>query len=239
MIVDSSDEFRSALENALQNLYIIHHSKNGDDALQSAQRIRPDIMVLDLILAGLDGITLLHELRNHGIRPMVLATTRLYNDYVFDSAEELGIGYIIRKPCNPAAVAERVRDLSRRLNPKSEQEIDPEEFITAKLHGLRISPRHRGYDYLKEAVFLMAKDSGLTITKELYPAVGAKFQSTVPQVERSIRSAISAAWTQKHSHAWDELLPPGSDGFTERPSNGFLIAHLAEELRLRMSSGNK
>ena len=94
MIIDCSDEFRLALEQELQESYIIHHFRDGQAALDAALRLRPDVIVLDLMLTGIDGITLLHNLRNAGICPMVLAVTRLYNDYIVETALELGVQYL-------------------------------------------------------------------------------------------------------------------------------------------------
>lgn len=236
MIIDCSDEFRLALEQELRETYIVHHFRDGKDAQDAAWIIHPDVIILDLMLTGVDGITLLHNLRNAGICPMVLAVTRLYNDYIVETAQELGIEYIIRKPCTAAAVAERTQDLSKRLNTKTERIIDPQSFITDKLNKAGFSSRHKGYLYLQEAAMLMWKNPSISITKELYPAVAAKFSGTPIQVERSIRSALSVAWEQSPPSAWEELAPRDFTGHIQRPSNGYLISRLADLLRLQMDS---
>ena len=235
MIIDCSDEFRLALEQELQKSYIIHHFRDGQAALDAALSIRPDVIVLDLMLTGIDGITLLHSLRDAGIHPMVLAVTRLYNDYIVETALELGVQYLIRKPCIPSAVAERVRDLSKCLNPKPEKISDPSVYITELLNKMGFSARHKGYDYLRQAAILMWKQPGSSITKELYPAVANMFSGTPVQVERSIRSALNAAWEQRSDNVWEEFAPRNLDGTMQRPSNGYLVARLADLLRLELS----
>ena len=82
LIVDGSDEFRAALSQALQNHFRIHCCKTGKEALEYALRQHPDVMVLDLMLPGLDGFSLLTSLRDAHICPIVLATTRLLSDYI-------------------------------------------------------------------------------------------------------------------------------------------------------------
>lgn len=231
MIIDCSDEFRLALEQELQKSYIIHHFRDGQAALDAALSIRPDVIVLDLMLTGIDGITLLHSLRDAGIHPMVLAVTRLYNDYIVETALELGVQYLIRKPCIPSAVAERVRDLSKCLNSKPEKISDPSVFITELLNKMGFSARHKGYDYLREAAILMWKQPGSSITKELYPAVANMYSGTPVQVERAIRSALNAAWELRSGDVWDEFSPRNLDGTAQRPSNGYLVARLADLLR--------
>ena len=230
MIVDTSEDFRLALERILSDTYEICHCSNGRQALESALEIKPDVMILDLMLTELDGVTLLHEIRSAGLRPMVLAVTRFFNDYVLESAQELGIGYIIRKPCSPAAVSQRVRDLSKRLN-RPISPIDPAAYVAERLRKLMFSPRHKGFEYLKEAVLLMCKQPDISLTKVLYPAVGSSFNSSSIQVERAIRGAINSAWNQNHTQSWTDLFPPGPDGTIPRPSNGTVISRLADELR--------
>lgn len=233
MIVDNSEDFRLALDNMLRDSYEIYHCSNGRQALEAAPRIKPDVIILDLMLTEVDGVTLLHEIRNAGLRPMVLAVTRFFNDYVQETAQELGIGYIIRKPCDPAAVSQRVRDLTKRLNNRPSKPINSQAYVAEQIKKLKFSPRHNGTDYLREAVLMMCRQPDISITKELYPSVGAMFGSNAPQVERSIRSAINAAWRQQGA-AWAVFFPSEPDGTIPRPSNGTVIARLACDLREKL-----
>ena len=239
MIVDDSEDFRLALERVLSGSYQVVQCSNGVQALEAALQVKPEVMILDLMLTEMDGVTLLHELRKAGLRPMVLAVTRFFNDYVLESAQELGIGYIIRKPCSPSAVAQRVRDLSKRLNPGPSKPFNPAEYVNARLRELMFSPRHKGVELLKQAVLLMCEQPDISITKELYPRVGASSGSSAIQVERVIRSAIQAAWTQAGSKSWGQLFPCEPDGTVPRPSNGQLIARLSEELREKLAEAKE
>lgn len=234
MIVDSSEEFRLALDQVLCDAYKVHHCCNGRQALETAPQINPDVIILDLMLTELDGVTLLHEIRRAGLCPMVLAVTRFFNEYVLESAQELGIGYIIRKPCSPAAVSQRVRDLTKRLNDKIVKPINPRSYVAEQLELLKFSPRHNGSEYLREAVLMMCQHPDISITKELYPSVGDMFGSTSLQVEHSIRTAINAAWSQPNTQSWAALFPANPDGTVPRPSNGTLIARLSADLRKKL-----
>lgn len=234
MIVDDSEDFRLALERVLSDAYHIVQCSNGSQALQTALQVKPEVVILDLMLTEMDGVTLLHEIRKAGLRPMVLAVTRFFNDYVLESSQELGIGYIIRKPCNPDSVSQRVRDLSRRLNPSPVKPFNAPDYLSARLRELLFSPRHKGFEYLKESVLLMQRQPDISITKELYPRVGASSGSSAIQVERAIRSAINAAWSQAQGTSWAQLFLPGPDGAVPRPSNGQLIARLSEELEEKL-----
>ena len=239
MIVDDSEDFRLALEAALSDAFRIVQCCNGRQALDTAPQVRPDVMILDLMLTEVDGVTLLHEIRRAGLHPIVLAVTRFFNGYIMESAQELGIGYLIRKPCSPAAVSQRVRDLTKRLNDRPVKPINPQTYVTEQIESLKFSPRHNGSEYLKEAVLMMCRQPDISITKELYPSVGAMFGGTALQVERSIRTAINAAWSQQNTQSWAALFPAGPDGTIPRPSNGTLIARLAADLREKLEENGE
>lgn len=232
MIIDSCDDFRDVLYQKLKDEYSVHPYSNGNDALEAVKAINPDIIVADLILSGIDGLSLLNEIQKMGLTPATLVTTRLFNDYINECTEKLGISYIILKPCSPASVVQRVRNLSSYLKAKAPP--DPNTLLYNRMLELRLSPRHKGFDYLREAVLIKASNPDATITKELYPAVSTKYQSTPMQVERSIRSAVNSAWELKAEGTWDTLLPLNSLGIMERPSNGVLIACLSDELRTKL-----
>lgn len=170
LIADSSEEFRSTLTNALQGNYRLFSCRSGKEALDFALETPPDILILDLMLPELDGISLLQLLFASGIRPLVLATTKLYNDYVVDATAKLGVEYLMIKPCDIRAVVGRVKDLSNSLSKPSLSAPDRRTHVSNLLVSLGVSTKLRGYSYLREAVLYMADNPMASVTKELYPA---------------------------------------------------------------------
>lgn len=229
LIADSNEDFRLALLDALQGRYHVLSCRTGNEAFALLCQEVPDIFVLDLMLPELDGITLLERSAAAGICPMVLASTPLLSDYVLETAERLGIGYLVRKPCDVQAIAARVNDLSRSLNPMVSKR-EPYGIISDLLLSLSISTKHKGFAYLREAIVLMDKDPGQSITKELYPAVAKICGCQHGHVERSVRSALDAAWNHRESLSWQQYFPDSH----RRPTNAEFISRLAEEIHLRM-----
>lgn len=225
LIADGNEDFRLALAELLREHFTVHCCCSGRETLDMLRADPWDILVLDLMLPELDGITLLERAVAEGIRPMVLAVTPLVTPYVYESAERLGIGYAMVKPCDVSAAAARARDLSRRLKPA--ELADPRSRISELLLSFGISTKHNGFDYLKEAVFLMMQDPGQPVTKVLYPAVAAVCRCASGHVERSIRSALDAAWNHRDTGIWQKYFPDAD----RRPSNAAFITRLAEELR--------
>lgn len=230
LIADGTEEFSRKLADALSEHFNIHQCRKGSEALPLLKSVRPDIMVLDLMVSGLDGISLLHSEAFREHRPVVLATTRLLNDYIIETAVSLDVGYLIVKPCEPSAVAERVLDLADRFIRRTSAVPNPKGYAEHLLIKLGVPPHLSGSRYLNEAIVIMSSKPDLSITKELYPMVGSRCSSSHTQVERSIRNAIAHAWAHRDEEEWRRYFPMEcSSG--NRPSNGVFIGRLAGVIR--------
>lgn len=234
LIADGGEDFTDVMISLLQETYLVHCCRSGKEALDYLQRNPTDILVLDLMIPELDGISLLQRLSELGIHPMVLATTRFVTDYIADTAQELGVGYMMTKPCDPRAAAARVKDLTRRIHPRTSSETSPQTAASALLFSLSVAPHLRGSPFLQHGLVMMAERPDLQITKEVYPAIAASFSATDIQVERAIRNAIHQAWEQRDEEIWRQYFRPDSDGNIPRPSNGAFLSRLAEVLRAKL-----
>ena len=232
LIADSSEEFRNSLIKALQGNYRIQCCRTGKEALELLRRETPDLLIMDLMLPELDGLTLLQTLSDSGIRPTVLATTRLVNDYVISATTKLGVEYLMIKPCDIRAIVNRVRDLSSQKPRPKLSAPDSRTHISNLLVSLGINTKLRGYNYLREAILLMLANPMQSITKELYPGIARQFVCTPSQVERSIRNAIQQAWDRRNDNIWLQVFPCDETGSVPRPSNATFISHLADRLIL-------
>lgn len=232
LIADGNEEFRTELESALRDTYYVRTCATGQEALALLRSYGPDILVLNLMLPEIDGISLLEESVRIGIRPMVLATTSYQNPYILDSVKRLGVDYVMIRPCLIPPTVARIRDLSHRLNPPLLTVPDPGTQVCNMLLALGIPTRLLGYTQLREAVVRMARNPNMALTKELYPAVAAVCGGDKDQVERTIRSAIGVAWKNRDERVWQVYFPPGPGGVCKKPTNGTFISRLAESLRL-------
>ena len=230
LIADGTEEFAQALCDSLRGAFYIRTCADGREALSLLRSFSPDVLVLDLMLPELDGISLLQMAVESGICPMVLATSRFVNDYVLEAVDRLGVGYLMKKPCDVHATVARISDLTQRIRRPVLSKPDPRTQVSNLLLALGFSTKLRGYAYLREAILLMAARTSQSITKELYPAVGERCSSTAMQVERSIRSAISAAWEHRDHRLWNMYFPPDGNGCETKPTNAAFISRLANGL---------
>ena len=225
LIADCSEDYRTALAAALNSQYHVLTCRTGTEALSILYQERPAIVILDLMLPELDGLTLLERACADGLHPMVLAVTPLLTPYVFSCAHRLGIEYLVRKPCDINAIATRIKDLSQPLS-KSVSHIDPITYVSELLLSLHFSTKHNGFSYLREGILLMSKDPAQSVTKVLYPAIAHTFDCQKENVERSIRTAMDHAWDQGDHELWYRYFPNAQ----HRPTNAVFISRITEAL---------
>ena len=114
IIADNSEEFCSSLTAALhQNpgFHVLDMASDGERAIALVSERKPDILVLDLMLAKKDGLSVLKALSSLERKPTVLATSGFITDYVASAAANLGVRYLMLKPCDMSALVERLEEI--------------------------------------------------------------------------------------------------------------------------------
>ena len=235
LIADASEEFRLALADILSGTYQVRLCQEGNQTLEELFSVKPDILVLDLLLPVLDGISLLQKAVEAGLQPMVLATTRFVNDYVVESLERFGVSYVMVKPCDVYATAARIADLHQHLKPPTVSRPDLRTVVSNLLLLLNVPTKLKGYACLREAILEAVRDPAQQVTKELYPKVAKLCDGNAVQVERSIRSAIASAWERRDDQVWRMYFQSNQHGQLERPTNAAFISTLAARVSMDRS----
>ncbi len=230
LIADSTQEFCIALESVLQDTFHIKIAHSATEAMALLDSFAPQVLVLDVTLAGQDGIAVLEYAAQHGHKPKTLATTLFRSDYIFAKLTELGVSYVLMKPCDLKIAAERVREIAQDWSILPAR--NDAQRLSEILLALGLMPKHNGYHYLTTAVAIYTADRTQSLTKELYAAVGAVYGVGWQQVERSIRTALEAAWERRDEGIWCRWFPAGAIRMGKRPTNGQVICCLAECLQM-------
>lgn len=228
LIADAMEESRTALEALMHDRCEIVACADGETAMTLLRDFRPDILVVDLMLAGTDGLSLIRQLRQTDLRPRILVQTVLASPYVMASLAQLGVDYVLRKPCRIEAVEACICDFLSQMQQVLPVSPVGDQMVNQLLMRLGFSPKLDGYGYLAEAIPLYARDPSQAITKELYATVGRPRRKSANLVERSIRSAIDKAWRERDEQIWRQYFRCAPDGTVPRPSNGAFIARMAQ-----------
>lgn len=120
-------------------------------------------------------------------------------------------------------------------SPSSKGPVDLETEITNIIHEIGVPAHIKGYMYLREAITMVVNDMELlsAVTKELYPSIAKKYNTTASRVERAIRHAIEVAWGRGQIEAINKLFGYTIHNEKGKPTNSEFIAIIADKLRLK------
>lgn len=238
-------------------------AKDGIEALDLIQEKEPDLVILDIIMPHLDGLGVLEKLNNMNLNkmPRVIILSAVGQDKITQKAIKLGADYYVVKPFDMDVFIKRIRDMfnstesseqsvnrlaqqntmvsretiSQQVEPEKNEPQDLETEITNIIHEIGVPAHIKGYMYLREAITMVVNDMELlsAVTKELYPSIAKKYNTTASRVERAIRHAIEVAWGRGQVEAINKLFGYTINTEKGKPTNSEFIAIIADKLRLK------
>lgn len=243
VIADDNREFCDLLKDFLQqqdDLKITGVAHNGMDALGLINEQNPDVVVLDVIMPHLDGIGVLEKLNDNfsSYKPKIIILTAFGQESVTQRAVELGADYYILKPFDFTVLATRIKQLTGGMKPSQYISISkPKSLdvsVTNIIHEMGVPAHIKGYHYLRDAILEVIEDVNLlgAVTKELYPAIAQKYQTTPSRVERAIRHAIELAWDRGNIEMMTKFFGYTINLERGKPTNSEFIAMVADKLRI-------
>ena len=241
MIADNTEEFCNGLTAALKcagGFQVLGTANDGEKAIAMVTERKPDILVLDLMLAKKDGLSVLKTIASMDRKPVTLATSRFLTDYVASTAANLGVRYLMMKPCDMQALVERLEELRVGETPRqpASRSSSIESLVTNVIHEIGVPAHIKGYQYLREAIIIAVNDMDVinAITKVLYPQVAKTFQTTPSRVERAIRHAIEVAWDRGDLDTLQRFFGYTVSNTKGKPTNSEFIALIADKLQLQL-----
>ena len=245
-IADSAEEFCGSLATALkaaEGFQVIGTACDGEQATRMVLEKSPDFLVLDMMMPGKDGISILKAISGLEKKPIILATSVFVSDYVAATAVGLGARYMMQKPCDISAVIERLVEFrggeNQRIIPMRRPDKNSiETMVTGIIHEIGVPAHIKGYQYLREAIIIAVEDMDVinAITKVLYPQVAKTLQTTPSRVERAIRHAIEVAWDRGDLDTLQKFFGYTVSNTKGKPTNSEFIALIADKLQLQLKS---
>ena len=223
-----------------KDINVVLEAYNGVDGFNIIDKRKDeyDLILLDLVMPKKDGKSVLEDMKEKSIDKKVIVLTSYNNPDMIRKVSELGISYFILKPFELKELEKRIVEV-----------MEPEKFgakcidlfhnnleksVTKVLHELGVPSHIKGYQYIRDGIVMIYDAPGMIggITKELYPDIAKKYNTTVSRVERAIRHAIEVSWNRGNWDLMEEIFGYSVDIDKAKPTNSEFIVTVADKLRL-------
>ena len=264
LVADDNKEFGDTLVSYLEkeeNFEVVGIARDGNQAVDEITMMKPDIVLLDIIMPHLDGLGVLEKLNESNMenKPMCIILSAVGQDKITQKAINLGAQYYIVKPFDIQILVKRIKELkyyqpsqyknnfiSREIKTQY-IDISPEEkkneenleaLVTNIIHEVGVPAHIKGYQYLREAIIMVVNNIEVInqITKQLYPDIAKKYGTTPSRVERAIRHAIEVAWGRGQADVVESIFGYTVSASKGKPTNSEFIAMIADKLRLELKT---
>lgn len=248
LFTQEQDAFGQSCMQALQSVGLTVKSlpKNGAEVLRMLQTEQPDALVLDAILASVDALGILTQLKKEPPkkRPVVVVISGVDNQRFENEVMLSGADYYFLKPFDVRLLAQRVAMLLnwREAAPAADAaagaitDSQLEVLISDIMRQIGVPAHIKGYQYLREAIMLSVRDAEMmnSVTKVLYPTVAKRFSTTSSRVERAIRHAIEVAWDRGDVDVLSSYFGYTIQNSRGKPTNSEFIAMISDKMRLQL-----
>lgn len=236
---ESIDLIKSAISE-IDGFSVEGTSIDGEEGLNLIKEIKPEFLIIGIILKNADGFAVMEKLRELNLKTKVVVVSSFTSESVISRALSSGAVYYIAKPYKSEILKNRLIELSGvRSGVEVLQGIEKrkntlDEKISKIFISVGIPPHIKGYSYLREGVKMAVESPDIinNITKKLYPKIGEKFSTTASKVERAIRHAIEVAWNRGRIETINSMLGIRAYVGGEKPTNGEFIALIADKMLL-------
>ena len=263
VIVDDNPMILNTLDEVISSeagLSVIGRADNGKDAIDMIKDTQPDVVLLDLVMPQMDGITVVENIKKKTsmlTNPAFIILSAVGGEQMTEEAFQAGANYFLMKPFDKDILVNKIRRIGKRpVRPvpgkvleaplkaatPEEAAMNREEYmkehletdITKMLHELGIPAHIKGYQYLRDAISMVVRDREMmeAVTKILYPEIAKKNYTSSSRVERAIRHAIEVAWGRGSLEVIDELFGYTISTGKGKPTNSEFIALIADKICL-------
>ncbi len=219
--------------------------KNGSRVLESIRSFRPDVVLMDMFMSGIDGVGVMRSLKSgqDSESPVFVIISSFDSTMLEKEALSAGAAYYVIKPFRIADLLDRISELmtclkeTKTAGPGKIYSIDSdlEMTVTGILHQIGVPAHIKGYHYLRSSIIMSVRQPEMinAVTKELYPSVANQYSTTPSRVERAIRHAIEVAWDRGDVDVLNSYFGYTIHNSRGKPTNSEFIAMISDRLRLK------
>ena len=255
-------EMVSAYLQSKDDIEVVGIAEDGFSCLDLIRNTKPDIVLLDMMMKHMDGIAVLDRIQRMTPKPKVIVLSGMTSDYMVERAMLKGAMDYLVKPFDLECLYERILDIGRsgygygiyqQNDDGTMMAAEPtqvyqgtsrgrtnnrhkslEVVVTELMHEMGVPAHVKGYQYFRDAILRVLSDESLAnnITKELYPKVATKYNTSPDRVERGIRHAIELAWVRGNVDLMTEYFGYTINLQKGKPTNAEFIAMVSDRIRL-------
>jgi len=239
LVVEDNINFIKIIKDYFKNndkINIKYICNDGETGLKTLTENKDDIdlILLDLVMPKKDGLYFLKELSNYDFSKNVIVMTSFNSDSAIRKVSGFGVEDFLLKPFSMEDLENKIIDFFESDNTEKVNYNNLKLRITKLLHELGVPSHIKGYEYIREGILILYNNPSIIggITKELYPEIASKYDTSVSRVERAIRHAIEVSWNRGNIDLMEEIFGHSVDIDRAKPTNSEFIVTLADKLKL-------
>lgn len=225
----------------------IYCQRDGEDVLRRIQAEKPDVVFMDLFMPKLDSIGVMKSVsRTQEVqKPLFIVFSAFDSPSLEREVMSAGASYFVIKPYNLQSLLENICNLLKNTKHnggihKLQTDAGIEMKVTDILHQIGVPAHIKGYHYLRDSIIMSVEHPEVinAVTKQLYPSVAKKYDTTSSRVERAIRHAIEVAWDRGDVDVLNSYFGYTIHISRGKPTNSEFIAMIADKLRLQLKNAS-
>lgn len=233
------------------NMAVSYCSKDGEKLIDAINAYLPDVVVMDLFMTNVDSIGVMQAVKRLSIekKPIFIISSTFDSPALEKEVMNCGATYFMLKPYNIKNLCEIImRQLKNNQTDYStnvKKQIPFDKFgievkVTEILHQIGVPAHIKGYHYLRDSIITSVEHPEIinAVTKQLYPSVAKKYETTSSRVERAIRHAIEVAWDRGDVDILNSYFGYTIHNGRGKPTNSEFIAMISDKLRLQIRNAS-
>lgn len=249
IITEDASEFSQENLKILQNFNISASFcvKDGEELCSRIRREIPDVVVMDSFMTRLDAIGVIRNIKRQNLKaPVFIVFSSFHSPVLEREIMSAGASYFVLKPYDVAELCENISKMLRKgkdgmfASPISFDAFGIEIKVTQILHEIGVPAHIKSYHYLRDSIIMSVEKPEIinAVTKQLYPSVAKKYETTSSRVERAIRHAIEVAWDRGDIDVLNSYFGYTIHNDRGKPTNSEFIAMISDRLRLQIKNAS-
>ena len=228
------------------NIFTAFCAKDGEELCSRIKQEEPDVVFMDSFMTRLDAIGVMRSIKRQNIKqPIFIVFSSFHSSLLEREIMNSGANYFVLKPYDIEQLCENVAMMVKKNDRIINSPISIDAFgielrVTEILHEIGVPAHIKGYHYLRDSIIMSVEKPEIinAVTKQLYPSVAKKYDTTSSRVERAIRHAIEVAWDRGDIDVLNSYFGYTIHNDRGKPTNSEFIAMISDRLRLQIKNAS-